>query len=67
MKPGEGVIPFSGFLTLPQWILWKIEEKGGRYTKVPYQSDGEMAQANNKKYAAWIGNLLIWKVLHLHG
>ena len=33
---------------LPQWILWKSEKKGERYTKVPYQVDGEMAQANNR-------------------
>jgi len=38
----------SELKALPQWILWKSEEKGGRYTKVPYQSDGEMAQANNR-------------------
>lgn len=34
---------------LPQWILWKSEKKGERYTKVPYQVDGEMAQANNRR------------------
>lgn len=34
---------------LPQWIVWKEEEKEGRYTKVPYQVDGEMAQANNRR------------------
>ena len=34
---------------LPQWILWKSEKKGERYTKVPYQIDGEMAQANNRR------------------
>ncbi|WP_419962159.1 phage/plasmid primase, P4 family [Psychrobacillus sp. BM2] len=33
---------------LPQWILWKSEKKGSRYTKVPYQSDGKMAQASNR-------------------
>ncbi|MEK5215286.1 phage/plasmid primase, P4 family [Psychrobacillus sp. FSL H8-0487] len=33
---------------LPQWILWKSEKKGERYTKVPYQTDGVMAQANNR-------------------
>ncbi|MCM3030354.1 phage/plasmid primase, P4 family [Niallia sp. MER 6] len=33
---------------LPQWILWKSEKKNGRYTKVPCQVNGEMAQANNR-------------------
>lgn len=34
---------------LPQWILWKSEKKNGRYTKVPCQVNGEMAQANNRR------------------
>ena len=34
---------------LPQWILWKSETRSGKYTKVPYQVDGEMAQANNRR------------------
>lgn len=34
---------------LPQWILWRFEERGGKKTKVPYQPDGEMAQANNRR------------------
>lgn len=39
----------SELKALPQWIVWKTEEKGERYTKVPYQVDGEMAQANNRR------------------
>lgn len=38
----------SELKALPQWILWKSEEKSGRYTKVPYQVDGEAAQTNNR-------------------
>lgn len=34
---------------LPQWILWKSETRSGKYTKVPYQVNGEMAQANNRR------------------
>lgn len=34
---------------LPQWILWKSEKKSGRYTKVPCQITGELAQANNRR------------------
>jgi len=34
---------------LPQWILWRSEKKSGRYTKVPCQVNGEMAQANNRR------------------
>lgn len=39
----------SELKALPQWILWKSEKKGGRYTKVPYQVDGEMAQSSNRR------------------
>lgn len=34
---------------LPQWILWKAEEKGGRYTKIPYQVDGNEARSNDRR------------------
>lgn len=38
---------------LPQWILWKAEEKGGRYTKIPYQADpqnmGKEARSNDRR------------------
>lgn len=35
--------------SLPQWILWKFEERDGKKTKVPYQPSGELAQANNRR------------------
>ncbi|MBS4171917.1 phage/plasmid primase, P4 family [Bacillus sp. FJAT-49736] len=34
---------------LPQWILWKSEKRNNKPTKVPYQVNGEMAQANNRR------------------
>lgn len=34
---------------LPQWILWKFETRNGKQTKVPCQTTGEMAQANNRR------------------
>lgn len=34
---------------LPQWILWKSGKRNGKPTKVPYQANGEMAQANNRR------------------
>ncbi|SDM17995.1 phage/plasmid primase, P4 family [Bacillus sp. OK048] len=34
---------------LPQWILWKSEKRNNKPTKVPYQANGEMAQANNRR------------------
>ncbi|MGH1142119.1 phage/plasmid primase, P4 family [Bacillus pseudomycoides] len=34
---------------LPQWILWRFEKRNNKPTKVPYQVDGEMAQANNRR------------------
>jgi putative DNA primase/helicase len=34
---------------LPQWILWKSEKRNNKPTKVPYQANGDMAQANNRR------------------
>ncbi|MEW4070233.1 phage/plasmid primase, P4 family [Bacillus thuringiensis] len=34
---------------LPQWVLWRKEERNGKPTKIPYQANGEMAQANNRR------------------
>jgi len=28
---------------IPQWILWKLEKRGGNLTKVPYQVNGKKA------------------------
>lgn len=39
----------SELKALPQWILWRSETRDGKPTKVPYQVDGEMAQANNRR------------------
>lgn len=39
----------SELRNVPQWILWKFETVNGRKTKVPYQPNGEMAQANNRR------------------
>ncbi|MDA1680327.1 MULTISPECIES: phage/plasmid primase, P4 family [Bacillus cereus group] len=35
--------------SLPQWVLWRKEERNGKPTKIPYQANGEMAQANNRR------------------
>ncbi|HHL0970940.1 TPA: phage/plasmid primase, P4 family [Bacillus cereus] len=34
---------------LPQWVLWRKENTKGKVTKIPYQANGEMAQANNRR------------------
>jgi putative DNA primase/helicase len=34
---------------LPQWILWRSEKRNNKPTKVPYQANGDMAQANNRR------------------
>lgn len=34
---------------LPQWIVWKMEIRNGKSTKVPYQINGEGAQSNNRR------------------
>ncbi|EKS8366787.1 DNA primase [Bacillus cereus] len=39
----------TGLKNLPQWVLWRKEERNGKPTKIPYQANGEMAQANNRR------------------
>ncbi|MFJ7919717.1 phage/plasmid primase, P4 family [Lysinibacillus fusiformis] len=39
----------SELRSLSQWILWKSEEKGERYTKIPYQVDGNEARSNDRR------------------
>ena len=39
----------SELKALPQWILWKAEEKGVRYTKIPYQVNGNEARSNDRR------------------
>ncbi|MEK3995487.1 phage/plasmid primase, P4 family [Psychrobacillus sp. FSL K6-2365] len=34
---------------LSQWIVWKMETRSGKSTKVPYQINGENAQSNNRR------------------
>jgi len=34
---------------LPQWLLWKLEERDGRMTKVPYQPSGRHADVTAPK------------------
>lgn len=38
----------SELKALAQWILWRSELVNGKPTKVPYQANGEKAQANNR-------------------
>jgi len=35
--------------TLRHWLLWKLEERGGRLTKVPYQPNGRHADVTAPK------------------
>ncbi len=37
--------------SLPIWVLWKLEERKGRLTKVPYQTNGRRASATDP--ATW--------------
>ena len=36
---------------LPIWVLWRLEERNGRITKVPYQTNGRRASATDP--ATW--------------
>src|SRR4051794_30983587 len=33
--------------SLPQWVVWKLERRDGKSTKVPYQCDGRRASATD--------------------
>lgn len=37
--------------TRKQWVLWKLEERDGKQTKVPYQANGRRAESDNP--ATW--------------
>ncbi len=34
---------------LPQWVLWRYGERGGKRTKVPHQVNGKRAKVNDPK------------------
>ncbi len=35
----------DSLIRLPIWVLWRLEERNGRMTKVPYQANGRRASA----------------------
>lgn len=43
-------IPYE-LRSLPQWCLWSYVEREGKFSKVPFQTDGKMALANTP--ATW--------------
>lgn len=47
MNYNFGDIPYE-LKKLNQWVLWAYEEREGKLTKVPYQTDGTMALANTR-------------------
>lgn len=38
---------------LPQWVLWRMETRGGRLTKVPFRADGTGALASTIDPSHW--------------
>lgn len=47
---GENIL--AELCALPQWLLWKYEKRGGdKPTKVPYQTNGQMASSTDP--ATW--------------
>lgn len=36
-------------IVLPQWVLWKLEERDGRRTKIPYQPNGMKAGSTSSE------------------
>ena len=45
-SPEPLVLPI-GLTTMDQWVLWTRENRDGKLTKVPYQTNGERAESNN--------------------
>ncbi len=41
-----------------QWILWRLEERDGKPTKVPYQTNGEKASVTNPSHWANFDNVI---------
>lgn len=39
----------SELKNLPQWVLWRIEQRNGKPTKIPYQVDGNEARSNDRR------------------
>jgi hypothetical protein len=35
--------------TLPHWVVWKWEQRDGKWTKPPYQTTGKLAKSNDPK------------------
>jgi putative DNA primase/helicase len=51
MMPNFDSIP-EELKAYPNWVLWKLEERYGKYTKIPYQVNGKKADTTNPK--TWV-------------
>ena len=38
---------------LNQWVVWRLRDRGGKSTKVPYQTNGDLAKVNDPN--SWAG------------
>ena len=47
---------------MDQWVLWARENRDGKPTKVPYQTNGERAESNNP--LTWVPYQLVLKAWH---
>lgn len=47
LRVNLGAIP-TELKECPQWIVWKKEQRNGKWTKIPYQVNGEAAQSNSR-------------------
>jgi len=50
--PNFDAIP-AELRALPQWVLWRIEERGGKHTKVPLQVRAPSTRASTTDPATW--------------
>ena len=52
LLPDLAPIP-RGLHTLPQWVLWRFEERDGKRTKVPHQAVDPKARAESTNPKTW--------------
>lgn len=59
MKPLTPEMVPSELRERPQWVLWKLVERDGKVTKVPFAVDGSMAKSNDS--STWSDFRTAWK------
>lgn len=58
ISPNGAAIP-DALKAIPRWVLWKAALKEGKWTKVPMQTDGQLAKTNDP--ATWADFSKAWR------